>query len=174
MDNRSEHKHPTQFELREELEQFLFYEARCIDEKRWDEWLSLYLEEAIYWVPTDRDQVDPLQQASIVYEDKATLRLRAKRMTHPQAHSLERRPESTHLISNVMLDEVVAKDSVVYHLSSSFIALGYQEDLRNTQTVYGGRYFHQLVRKDKQLKIKQKKAVLNNCDAAHRNIQILL
>ena len=173
MDNRSQHKHPTQFELREELEQFLFYEARCIDEKRWDDWLSLYLEEAIYWVPTDRDQVDPFQQASIVYEDKATLRLRAKRMTHPQAHSLDRRPESTHLISNVMLDEVIDRDFVVYHVSSSFITLGYQEDLRNTQTVYGGKYFHQLVRTDKQLKIKQKKVVLNNCDASHRNIQIL-
>jgi 3-phenylpropionate/cinnamic acid dioxygenase small subunit len=174
MDNRSQTKHPTQFELREELEQFLFFEARCIDEKRWDDWLSLYLEEAIYWVPTDRDQVDPLQQASIIYDDKATLRLRAKRMTHPQAHSLDRRPESTHLVSNVMLDEVIDRDFVLYHVSSSFIALGYQEDLRNTQTVYGGKYFHQLVRIDKQLKIKQKKVVLNNCDAPHRNIQILL
>jgi len=86
MDNRSEQNQPTQFELREELEQFLFYEARCIDEKCWDDWLSLYLEEAIYWIPTDRDQIDPLQQASIVYEDKATLRLRVQRMTHPQAH----------------------------------------------------------------------------------------
>jgi len=164
----------TQFELKNELEQFLFYEARCIDEKRWDDWLSLYLEEAIYWVPSGRNQVDPLQQASIVYEDKATLRLRAKRMTHSQAHSLERRPESTHLISNIMLDDVIDKDFMVYHVSSSFIALGYQEDLRNTQTVYGGRYFHQLVRTGTQLKIKQKKVVLNNCDAPHRNIQILL
>tara|TARA_R110001599_G_scaffold353231_1_gene591135 strand:+ start:224176 stop:224700 length:525 start_codon:yes stop_codon:yes gene_type:complete len=174
MENRSQPKKPSQLELIAELEQFLFYEARCIDEKRWDDWLSLYLEDAIYWVPTSRDQVDPLQQASLVYEGKTTLRLRAKRMEHPQAHSLDRRPESTHLISNIMLDEVIDEDGAVYHVSSSFMTLGYQEDLRNTQTVYGGKYFHQLVRTDKQLKIKQKKVVLNNCDAPHRNIQILL
>ena len=174
MDNNSSYTYPTQFALKHELEQFLFHEARCIDEKRWDEWLSLYLEDAIYWVPTDRDQVDPLQQASIVYEDKATLRLRVKRMTHPQAHSLDRRPECTHLISNVMLDKVIEHDHVVYHVSSNFMAFGYQEDLRNTQTVYGGKYLHEVARKDEELKIKQKKIILNNCDAPHRNIQILL
>ncbi|QIB64938.1 aromatic-ring-hydroxylating dioxygenase subunit beta [Kineobactrum salinum] len=174
MNNSSQYTCSPQCELRSELEQFLFHEARCIDEKRWDDWLSLYLEGAIYWVPTDRDQVDPLQQASIVHEDKATLRLRVKRMTHPQAHSLDRRPESTHLISNVMLDKVIEDEYVAYHLSSSFMVLGYQEDLRNTQTVYGGKYFHELARKDGKLKINQKKVILNNCDAPHRNIQVLL
>lgn len=168
------HKYPNQLELTAELEQFLFWEARCIDEKRWDDWLSLYLDDAIYWVPTNKDQITPLQQASIVYEDKATLQLRIKRMTHPQAHSLDRRPESTHLISNIMLDQVLDGDCPVYHVSSNFMTLGYQEDLRNTQTVYGGRYTHQLVRTGDQLKIKTKKVVLNNCDAPHRNIQILL
>lgn len=174
MEDREENGLSTQFQLQQELEHFLYHEARCIDEQRWEDWLSLYLEESIYWVPTVRDQIDPLQQISIVYYDKTSLQLRVQRMTHPQAHSLERRPESTHLISNVMLDGVFEKSCVEYHVSSSFIALGYQEDVRNTQTVYGGKYFHELVRKDGKLKIRQKKIVLNNCDAPHRNIQILL
>ncbi len=174
MYNNSHTLNTNPFELLSELEQFLYYEARCIDEKRWHDWLELYLEEAIYWIPTDREQIDPLQQASIAYEDKATLRLRTKRMTHPQAHSLDRRPESTHLVTNVMLDDVLENDTVIYRLSSSFMVLGYQEDFRNTQTVYGGKYSHEIVRVGKQLKIKSKKVVLNNCDAPHRNIQILL
>ncbi len=158
-------------ELRAEIEQFLFLEARFIDEQRWEDWLELYHDSAIYWVPTGRHQNDPLQQASIVYEEKLGLELRIKRRKHPQAHSLDRMPESTHLISNIMLDQVdVAMGSLT--VSSSFIMLGYQEDISNSQTVYGGRYLHELMRVAGELKIARKKVVLNNCDAPLRNIQL--
>ena len=160
-------------ELRTEIEQFLFLEARYIDEQRWGPWLDLFQDEAIYWMPTDRHQDDPYAQASIIYEDKLGLELRIQRRGHPQAHSLDRVPESTHLISNIMLDELNGQANK-FKISSSFIALGYQEDIRNSQTVYGGRVFHDLARIDGGLKITRKKVVLNNCDAPQRNIQLLL
>ena len=93
-------------ELKAEIEQFLFLEARYIDEQRWEDWLELYLDSAIYWVPTNRHQVDPLEQASIIYEQKSGLELRVMRRKHPQAHSIDRMPESTHLISNITLDQI--------------------------------------------------------------------
>ena len=34
-----------------ELEQFLYHEARLLDEQRWEEWNALYLEDAEYWGP---------------------------------------------------------------------------------------------------------------------------
>lgn len=160
-------------ELKIEIEQLLFLEARYIDEQRWGQWLELFHDEAIYWIPTDRHQEDPFAQASIIYEDKLGLELRIQRRGHPQAHSLDRLPESTHLISNIMLDELDSPaDS--FKVSSSFIVLGYQEDIHNSQTVYGGRVFHDLVRIDGELTIKRKKVVLNNCDAPLRNMQLLL
>jgi 3-phenylpropionate/cinnamic acid dioxygenase small subunit len=37
---------------RNEIEEFLYLEARLMDEHRFDEWLSLWaLEDATYWIP---------------------------------------------------------------------------------------------------------------------------
>ena len=33
------------------VQQFLFHEARLLDERRLQEWLGLYAEDAEYWVP---------------------------------------------------------------------------------------------------------------------------
>ena len=33
------------------VQQFLFHEARLLDERRLQEWLALYAEDAEYWVP---------------------------------------------------------------------------------------------------------------------------
>ena len=37
---------------RTEVEQFLFREARLLDERRWDDWLALWAEGATYRIPT--------------------------------------------------------------------------------------------------------------------------
>jgi ketosteroid isomerase-like protein len=42
-----------------EVEQFLFREARLLDQQRLDEWLALFAEDATYWVPLERGQKDP-------------------------------------------------------------------------------------------------------------------
>ena len=55
----------TQADLRE-IEQFLYLEARLMDEKRWDEWQALFPEEGEYWVPATRGQPDPLNHVSIM------------------------------------------------------------------------------------------------------------
>lgn len=172
--NRDLHTKPSTMELAElkaEIEHFLFLEARYIDEQRWDDWLALYHESAVYWVPTNRHQVDPLQQASLIYEEKSGLKLRIMRRKHPQAHSVNRMPESTHLISNIMLDQIDDATGGI-RVSSTFIMLGYQEDISNSQTIYGGRCLHDILRVDDELKILGKKVVLNNCDAPQGNIQL--
>ena len=33
------------------VQQFLFHEARLLDERRWDDWLNLYEGDAEYWMP---------------------------------------------------------------------------------------------------------------------------
>ena len=57
--------------LRERIESFLYYEARLIDEHQYDEWLSLWTEDALYWVPCNEDDFDPERHISIVYERTA-------------------------------------------------------------------------------------------------------
>jgi benzoate/toluate 1,2-dioxygenase beta subunit len=40
---------------REQIEVFLYREARLIDEHRYDEWLSLWTDDGVYWVPCNED-----------------------------------------------------------------------------------------------------------------------
>ncbi len=42
-----------------EAEQLLFREAWLLDQHRLDEWLDLFTEDATYWVPLERGQLDP-------------------------------------------------------------------------------------------------------------------
>lgn len=70
-----EHPRP---DLRE-LEQFLYREARLLDEQRWDEWEALWTPDGEYWVPSRPDQPDPVRHVSLVYETALLRKVRLKR-----------------------------------------------------------------------------------------------
>lgn len=153
-----------------DIEQFLFLEARLLDEKRWDEWQALFVENGEYWVPASRDQPDPLNHVSIMYEKSLLRAVRLKRYSHPNALSLQPMPYSVHTVSNVMLDSF-DEDTGVAEVNSRFIMLEYRRD--NTCT-YGGAYSHSLLTGDSDFKIQKKKVELINCDGVLDNIQIYL
>ena len=67
------------------ITQFIYHEARLLDEKRWDEWYELFTEDGHYWVPLTRDQPDADLHTSLAYEDKLLLRLRIERLPPPAA-----------------------------------------------------------------------------------------
>ena len=56
------------------VQQFLFHEARLLDERRLQEWLALYAEDAEYWVPYAWNQQSPKDHVSLFYETKSLLR----------------------------------------------------------------------------------------------------
>jgi len=41
--------------LKEEIESFLYQEAELLDERRYEEWLDLFTEDARYWMPMRRN-----------------------------------------------------------------------------------------------------------------------
>ena len=41
--------------LKEEIEQFLYHEAELLDERRYEEWLALFAEDAQYFMPMRRN-----------------------------------------------------------------------------------------------------------------------
>jgi ethylbenzene dioxygenase beta subunit len=48
---------PVSLEETHEVEQFLYREARLLDERRYDEWMALLADDLHYWVPTRRNKV---------------------------------------------------------------------------------------------------------------------
>lgn len=151
-----------------DLEQFLFYEARLIDEKRWDEWGALFTEDGEYWVPVTRGQPDPKNHVSLMYETALLRNVRLKRYRHPNAMSLQPEPHSAHLISNVMLDSFEESTGACV-VNSRFVMLEYR---RNEQRTYGGTVTHVLERSAQGFAIRRKKVELVNCDAVLPSIHI--
>ena len=39
-----------------DVEQFLYRQADILDERRWEEWLGLFTDDGIYWMPASADQ----------------------------------------------------------------------------------------------------------------------
>lgn len=152
---------------------FLYREARLLDDQDYQGWLDLLSEDIEYWIPNSREQEDPLLEVSISFENKQLLQFRVDRLAHPQAHSVARMPRSTHLISNILIDQQRSESGDLV-VTSNFLTLGFQEDANNTQTLYGGTQTHHLSELDGEYSIRRKKIVLNDLEAPHGNLQIIL
>jgi len=70
----------------QEMQALLCREAALLDQRRWDDWLALYADEAVYWVPARKADgeltTDPDRELSLIYYDrKQSLRERVMRIT---------------------------------------------------------------------------------------------
>ena len=73
--------------MRAELEAFVLQEARLLDERRFAEWLALFAEDGVYWVPTLPGQASPQEALSLFHEPQAAARdARGAPGGHGRAH----------------------------------------------------------------------------------------
>ena len=142
------------------VSQFLFREAALLDAQDWDGWEKLFARNGIYWVPAARDQVDPLQHVSLAYEDALLRAIRLNRLKNADAPSLQVKPNSSHLVSNIMVssaDDPAARCTV----RSRFVVTQYAQW---GTTVFSGSYTHDLIVDHGELRIVLKRVDLVNVD----------
>ena len=89
--------------------EFLFEEARLLDERRWRDWLALYRDDAVFWVPAYTDQgelvTDPELQINLIYiTSKKGLDERIFRIETGDSVASTPTPRTCHLIANVVAD----------------------------------------------------------------------
>ncbi|HXG36234.1 MAG TPA: aromatic-ring-hydroxylating dioxygenase subunit beta [Dehalococcoidia bacterium] len=150
------------------VEQFLYYEARLMDEHKYDEWLSLWTDDAIYFVPCNADDIDPKRHVTLIYDNRKRLEDRITQLKSNSHWSQEPRSRIRRVVSNVELGEEVDGELTVY---SNFVVM---EVRRNEQMVLCGRSIHKLRHQGDGFKISHKKVLLTNNDAIMRNVRILL
>jgi len=159
-----------------DVEQFLYREARLLDERRFDEWSNLFTEDGVYWVPTRQDQKSPDECVSIFYDTRDVMAARIRRLNHPDAHIQAPPSGTTHLVTNIELEPEAltiagASTEPVWRAHASFAMAEYR---RGEPRWYAGRYEYDLVRRAANLhadpastlRIRLKKAVLVNCTAS--------
>lgn len=150
-------------------EQFLFMEARLLDERRWQDWLRLFTEDGMYWVPLVRGQTDPLSHASLYYEDALLREVRARRLEEQRAWSQQLRTSTARIIGNVqLLPPTGGADLVV---TSTFHLLEWRQP---GPRLMGGFYTHQLKRQDGGFRILLKRVDLIDCESAHESLEVFV
>jgi 3-phenylpropionate/cinnamic acid dioxygenase small subunit len=88
---------------RSEVEDFLFMEARLLDSQQFEQWIDLFSEDAVYWVPAGHDDIDPTRHVSIIHDDKKTMAIRIKRLRSGFAFAQDPASRVHRLISNVRI-----------------------------------------------------------------------
>ena len=81
-----------------ELIDFVYAEARMLDELRFEDWLDLYTEDGHYWMPLAHGQTDAKLHASLMYEDKLLLRVRVERLAGQRTFSQQPKSRCHHLL----------------------------------------------------------------------------
>ena len=149
-------------------EKFLFREARLIDEHRYDEWLSLWADDGIYWIPCRHEDTDPTRQVSIIFDNRAKLGDRIARFKSGAVLAQDPKSRMRRVISNVEVERTGDNELTV---ESNFILVEARVDL---QQVWGGRSIHNLRESGGEFRIARKKVLLVNSELEMPVLQFLI
>jgi 3-phenylpropionate/cinnamic acid dioxygenase small subunit len=151
-----------------EIENLLYREARLMDEHRYEEWLSLWTSDAIYWVPCGHEDTDPLTQVSIIYDNRAKMGDRVARLMSGSVMAQDPKPRMRRVISNIEVEHKGDDQAIV---DSNFILI----QARNSkQLIWCGRSAHSIRREGEALKIARKKVLLVNSEQEMPVLQFLI
>lgn len=140
-------------------EALLFEEARLLDGRRFEEWLGLFAEDGVYWIPAAPGQADPVDEASIAHEGLQLLKVRVRRLRHPENHADQPPARTRRVIGNVVAEP---GEGGCVTVSSNFVLVEFQAD---AQRVFAGDYVHTLRPAGDGFRISRKRVNLLNCDA---------
>ena len=174
-------------EVISEVEQFLYREARLLDERRFHEWLDLFTDDVRYWmgarsnryprtskaisilspnryVEDDKTRDDEL---SIFDETKETLSGRVARLETGMAWAEDPPSRTRHMINNIEIAAEAGAELTVY---SNFIV--YRSRAESEQDFYVGARQDLLRRIDDALKIARRKLTLDQNVLSAKNVSI--
>ena len=141
------------------IAQLLNLEARYLNQADLENWIKLFTQDGIYWMPLDADQTDPETHDSIFYEDRTLMEIRRRNFGHKLSLSMQYPVRSSRIISDIHLKSHDPKTNSTIVNSSFQAVILYKE-----QTLYAGTCQHHLVKADAGYLIKLKRVDLLNAD----------
>ena len=151
---------------------FLYREARLADEARYAEWLALWTDDGVYWVPATTDAgADPERHLSHIYDNRARIDTRVKLLQTGVRHSQEPASLMRRLISNI---EVTAAEPGELAAESNFILAELAVQAKHELHWWAGHTSHLLRRVDGALRMSRKTVVLVNAAEPLPNLAFLI
>lgn len=149
-------------ELQHRVEQFLFREVRLLSERRYEEWLDLFTDDARYWIPA-RETIDGQPDAvrgdgEMAYfdDDKEFLAARIERLRSSLAHAEQPPSRLRYFVSNVEIEELGDGE-----INVRCNLLVYQSRLERTEVSYVGRREDRLCQVGQSWRIASRKIILD-------------
>ena len=155
-----------------ELIDFVVHEARLLDEKRYEEWNALFLDDAIYWVPLVPNQPEGLDHTSHLHEDKLLRDLRIERLKSPRAFSQQPPTRSLHLLQTPTVEPRDPERPHEHRVRTVFQYVESQGD--EMHTFFGVAWHRIVVDAQGALRLAQKRVDLINSDAALPAVQLFV
>jgi 3-phenylpropionate/cinnamic acid dioxygenase small subunit len=171
-----------------EVEQFLYREARLLDDRRFKEWLGLFTDDIHYWMvgrsnryprhskaisildPTRyvEDDIGGDDELAILDEDKATLEGRVARLDTGMAWAEDPPSRTRHMISNIEVEAGDKDDEIKVY--SNFIV--YRSRAEREEDFYVGARQDVLRRVGGAWKIARRRLVLDQNVLSAKNVSI--
>jgi benzoate/toluate 1,2-dioxygenase beta subunit len=159
----------TDVAVRDEFRRLLEREARFLDQLRYDDWLTMYAAECVYWVPSTPEAGDPRREIAIMFDDRRRLEDRIYRMRTGFAWSQAPASRTVRLVTNVEVFSTVREDARM--VRSNFLISEFWGDETRQLTGWAA---HRVVRDHTGWKIQAKQVNLIECDQSIRNPSIIL
>lgn len=139
------------------LARFLYDEARLLDEWRLKEWLDLFTDDAVYVVPTtDHPKPAPARDLTLIHDDRKRLAYRVGLLLGERAWAENPVSRTRRMLSNI---RVAGEREGVCRVASNFSVHRFRHG--DVQT-FIGRYEHELVTREGQLRIRRRTAILDH------------
>jgi 3-phenylpropionate/cinnamic acid dioxygenase small subunit len=159
-----------------DVQQFLFREARMLDERRFKEWVELFTEDVLYWAPiltnrTGRDaklEVQKFGESAHFEDGKTSLTNRVKRFDTGMAWAEVPPSRTRHLISNIEVERIDGSEDV--QVRSSFLV--YRSHLETDEEIYAGARSDVLRRKGASWAIARREIHLDQGTILGKNLAI--
>src|SRR3954452_24491333 len=141
-----------------QIQKFLYGEARLMDEHRYSDWLALWDDDGIYWVPCNSEGTDPENEVAIIYDNHSRLTDRIARFESGTVMAQNPKTKMRRVVSNIEIAESNERETTV---ASNFLLI---EVRQLQQIIWAGQSTHRLRMTADGFKIGFKKVILVNND----------
>lgn len=165
-------------DLMREIEDFFFHEADLLDEREYDKWLDLLMEDIVYWMPMrknvsyeNRDKdITAENDIAWFHDDKDTLRKRVKQIQTGVHWADEPISRISHLITNTRLVDPISSLDEGARTTTKCRFIVYRNRLEDETDLLVGRREDTLVRVGGALKIARRKIILDQSVLLAKNL----
>ena len=160
-----------------ELTEFYIREAWLLDERKFQEWLGLFTEDVLYFMPRRKNvprreshrEVTPLGDLALIEDDKRYLEMRVARLETGMAWAEDPPSRTRHLVGNLVAEPL---DSGDVQAKTAFLV--YRSHLETDHQLLAGSREDVLRRVDGAWKVAKRTIVLDANVLLDKNLSIFL